>query len=762
MIHKHLWITLCFVVSLVAACMKAPELTLLSVDNLELSADGSSGSFEFTANRDWIISCPDAWITVSPSSGQASDSPVAIQVNAYANTTYEDRNAVITIRMGELSRTVSVCQPANLAIIASTQSFVLTSDARTIDVEVRANVQYSVSTDVNWIRQAGTKALFSTRYTFSITENQTYDNREGRIILKPQNSGVAEQVISVKQAQRDAIIVKDTSFDMPYGGGEIAVRVDANVSFDVESNANWIQYVSTKGLNSSTVTLRVKENETSSTREGRVTISQNNGNLKYDITVNQACWVAVSSVELNRSELVLQPSETTSLVATVKPVNASDKTVSWTSSNPAVVAVNDTGVLSAQKEGTAIITANASGKTATCAVTVCIPVSSVTINKTELELFEGETESLVATVLPNNATDKKVSWSSSDTAIATVDDSGLVTAVGEGSATITAKVGDKDSTCHVVIKHSPIFIREDDHGHLLREGESVTLAITVEPAEARSRLIWVSTNPELVSVDKTGKVTAIKYKRGCRTAYVDARIGNAFCRWEVSVERAVPKGAIDIGLRIVRNDNTMYHLFFAECNLGASSLEGFGSYYSWGETETKDSYWKWNYKLGDYDGNKKDYLIHKYCRSPYIWNGPGEPDGKTILDPEDDVAHVILGGDWRMPTVEEWEELIRYTSNSHLTWTEKGGVRGYEVEFASPSYYNCKTLFLPAAGHNIEDKTIEKNSTVYLWCSELASDDRCAKVVHVYMKNKSPHIEISNVPRSYGLPVRPVLPVEDD
>lgn len=754
--------------------MKAPELTLLSVDNIDLSADGSSGSFVFTANRDWSVSCPDAWISVFPSSGQASDSAISIQVNANANTTYEDRNAVITIRMGELSRTVSVRQPANLAIIASTQSFVLTSDARTIDVEVRANVQYSVSTDVNWIRQAGTKALFSTRYTFSITENQTYDNREGRIILKPQNSGVAEQVISVKQAQRDAIIVKDTSFDMPYGGGEIAVKVDANVSFDVESNANWIQYVSTKGLNSSTVTLRVKENETSSTREGRVTISQNNGNLKYDITVNQACWVAVSSVELNRSELVLQPSETTSLVATVKPDNASDKTVSWTSSNPAVVAVNDTGVLSAQKEGTAIITANASGKTATCAVTVCIPVSSVTINKTELELFEGETESLVATVLPNNATDKKVSWSSSDTAIATVDDSGLVTAVGMGSATITAKAGGKDSACYVVINQAPtVTLYNSNKLLILREGETRYLAAHVQPIDAISRLEWSSSDPERVTVEN-GAVTGIKYKRD-KNVIVEARIGKSVAQMEVFVERAIPDGAIDMGVRIIRDDNTMYHLFFADRNLGATSPKGAGKYYSWGETESKNIYSSENYKWGSYSSAEKGLTLNKYCISPYLWNGPGEPDGKTRLDPEDDAAHVTLGGNWRMPTIEEWKVLMDEETWSWTWKTEKGRISdeptsGYEVTYMKNPIETegPATLFLPAAGcvwDDLNHNNTGYNTNVFLWSSDLfLSDERFAATLNRERPggNLGKEFYLYRQGRTVGIPIRPVLPVEDD
>lgn len=288
MTRKYLWILLCATLFLSAACQKAPELTLTSASSIELSADGSSGSVTFTANRAWTASASNSWVSVSPSSGEASDKPVTVTVRCNANTTYDDRTATVTIRMEDLSQSVTVRQPANLGILLSTQTFVLTSEARTIDVEVQANVQYTVETSVDWIKQPGTKGLTSTKYNFSIAENTTYDDREGKITIKSQNTSVPDQIITVKQAQKDAILVKDTSFDMPYGGGEIEFKVEANVAFDVKSTADWLHYVGTKGLSSSTLKLTVDENTTYDTREGKVEITQQNGSIKHTVTVNQA------------------------------------------------------------------------------------------------------------------------------------------------------------------------------------------------------------------------------------------------------------------------------------------------------------------------------------------------------------------------------------------------------------------------------------------------------------------------------------------
>lgn len=366
---KYIQLLLCSALLLVA-CQKAPVLSITGPTNIELSADGSSGTITFTANRDWTISTSDSWVSVSPSRGEAADGQVTVTVRCGANTTYEDRTATVTIKMEELTQTVSMRQPANLGIVLPTQSYNLESDGRTINVEVQANVQYTVSTSVDWIKQTGTKGLTSTTYIFSVEENQTYDAREGTITIKSQNSSVADQVITVKQAQKDALIVKDKSFDMPYGGGEIEFKVEANVDFDVKPDVDWIHYLETKALSNSTVRLSVDENPTYEAREGKIEIKQKNGSLSHTITVKEAGRIAVISITLDQTRLTLKPEETATLVATVKPDNATDKTVTWSSSDTSIASVDENGTVTAIKDGTTTITAEAGEKSATCTIVV--------------------------------------------------------------------------------------------------------------------------------------------------------------------------------------------------------------------------------------------------------------------------------------------------------------------------------------------------------------------------------------------------------
>ena len=355
----------------ISSCQKTQEaeLTLIGAD-IESSAYGSSGYITFTANRDWSVSSLESWIHVSPSSGSASEIPITVNIICDSNTTYEDRSGTIMIRVEDQLQTITVKQPANLDIILPTQVFDLQSDSQTIEVEVKANVDYSVDISADWIKQIGTKALTSTILVFSIEKNETFDAREGRITVIPDQPGVSEQAIIVKQAQKDAVIVEKSSYDMPYGGGEIELKLDANVSFDVKPEADWIHHIQTKALSRSTVYLTVDDNPTYSSRKGEIIISQQNGPLKYTIIINQEGRIAVNSIELDITKISLKPGETAILSATVKPDNATDKTITWTSSDSSIASVDGNGKVTASAAGEANITATAGDKTTTCWVIV--------------------------------------------------------------------------------------------------------------------------------------------------------------------------------------------------------------------------------------------------------------------------------------------------------------------------------------------------------------------------------------------------------
>lgn len=220
---------------------------------------------------------------------------------------------------------------------------------------------------------------------------------------------------------------------------------------------------------------------------------------------------------------------------------------------------------------------------------------------------------------------------------------------------------------------------------------------------------WSSDNEKVATVDSEGKVLG----RSAGTCVITGTIGDCEASCVVTVRDVVPvMESVDLGLSVE----------WATCNVGASRPEYTGGLYAWGETETKDEYEQYNYKWwSDSTG-----AITKYT----------DEDGKTILDPDDDVASVIWGKDWRMPTIDEFIEL---TENCDFIRTEVDGMYGYRVV----SYINGNSIFLP---------DYPDNSELYYW-SSTRSKGETARLLY----EDQPYY---NIGRYIGLLIRPVRPSE--
>ena len=190
-------------------------------------------------------------------------------------------------------------------------------------------------------------------------------------------------------------------------------------------------------------------------------------NLTAECNVTVNIPVPATGISLNQTSLTLTAAgQTATLTATVTPSNATNKDVTWSSSNAAVATVSSTGVVTAVSSGTAVITAktaDGTNLTAECNVTVNIPVpaTGISLNQTSLTLtMPGQTETLTATVTPSNATNKSVTWTSSNTEVATVSSTGVVAAVASGTAVVTATTADGTNLtaeCNVTVNIPIIF-----------------------------------------------------------------------------------------------------------------------------------------------------------------------------------------------------------------------------------------------------------------------------------------------------------------
>ncbi len=262
------------------------------------------------------------------------------------------------------------------------------------------------------------------------------------------------------------------------------------------------------------------------------------------VTVNPRI-IAVEGISLNRTELELVEEDTFELIATITPENATDKTVTWKTSDPSIATVSETGVVTAVHAGVAVIYASSSnGLTAECAVTVkpgVIPVENVDITNNELTLYEGEVANLIAIVSPDNATDKSVTWSSEDVSIATVDQEGNVTAVKVGVTKVKAtSVNGKFDECIVnvipnIVVVNGITLNKSELE--LTEGDTFELIATITPENATDKTVtWKSSDPAIATVDEKGVVTAVS--AGVATIYASSSNGlTAEC--VVTVKRGV-------------------------------------------------------------------------------------------------------------------------------------------------------------------------------------------------------------------------------
>jgi len=225
--------------------------------------------------------------------------------------------------------------------------------------------------------------------------------------------------------------------------------------------------------------------------------------------------VAVTSITLSANSITLTEGDSQTITVTVKPDDATDKSVTWTTSNSSIATVSN-GTIKGIKEGTATITAQAGDKSATCEVNVnkkVIDVTSISLNKSSVSLYVGDTETLTATVSPSDATDKTVTWNTSDASIVTVSN-GTITAMAEGTATITAKAGDQSATCEVTVSEKVIYVTAislNQTSASMNVGATLQLTATVTPDNAVDKDVnWTSSNADVASVSIDGLVTALK------------------------------------------------------------------------------------------------------------------------------------------------------------------------------------------------------------------------------------------------------------
>lgn len=363
--------------------------------------------------------------------------------------------------------------------------------------------------------------------------------------------------------------------------------------------------------------------------------------------------------------------------------------------------------------------------------------TGISISQTSLTMNSGTTTQLTATLTPEGSFGS-VTWTSSNESVATVDGNGVVTAVAGGTCTITATAGGslKTATCSVTVKQLVTSIVLSQTTAVLELDGFVRLTATVLPENAANKnVVWSSSNEDVAPV-KNGRVDAYGY--GTATITCEAADGSGV-KATCIVQIVDPNTYVDLGLP----SGTLW----ATCNIGATSPEDYGDYFAWGETEGYNdgkTIFNWStYKWCE----GSEYTMTKYCtKSSYGYNG--FTDDKTELDPEDDAAYVNWGPAWRMPSEEQFSELIN-SSYTTTEWTTQNGVYGRKIT----SKENGNSIFLPAAGYRTGSSLLYAGSWGLYWSRTLYSGNPGSAR---YLSFNSSGVSMYGDNRYGGRSVRPV------
>ncbi len=442
-----------------------------------------------------------------------------------------DQSGVITAALaGTATITVTTTDGSRIATIVVTVT-AGTVSVTSVNVDL-SEVSLEVGSTATVVATVEPATATDKTVTWSSSDDQVATVDQSGVITA-EGVGTANITVTTTDGSHTAtIVVTVTAGTISVSG----VNVDlVEVSLEVGSTATVVATVEPATATDKTVTWSSSDDQVATVDQSGVITAEGEGTATIIVTTTDGSRIAtvivtviaapigtisVSGVSVDGSIVSIVDGLTATILATVSPANATDKSVIWSSSD-AQIATVDNGVITAEGVGTADITVTTSdgSHTATVAVTVTaapigtISVSGVSVDESTVSIVNELTATVVATVSPANATDNSVTWSSSDDQVATVDQSGEITAVGVGTATITVTTTDGPYTATVAVTVTPILVSSVSVGSAtvgIVDGSTATVTATVLPANAANKgLMWSSSDAQVATVTQSGVITAV-------------------------------------------------------------------------------------------------------------------------------------------------------------------------------------------------------------------------------------------------------------
>jgi hypothetical protein len=422
--------------------------------SMDFDSPASEKNLTFTTNVPWTISVSEtrngiSWLSVSPTNGDAGTHTVTIK--AVENTTFDDRNAVISVAAGDSIQKVFVNQKQKDALTLTADRFEVPVTGGTIDIEVKANVDYQAiipNEYKGWIHKKNnaTRGLSTSKLSFSIDESKEYDKREGKIRIK---SAEKEETVTIYQTGGGILTLTQNEYSISNSAQELSIEINSNFEYSVELPAvDWIKEntSNTRGMSTHTLRLKIEENAGYDGRSAKVRIYDKNSLLSEEVIINQGQKDALIinkkqfefdenggefSVEVNSNvnyQIGFNCDWITETTTATRGLKASNHTFS-------VSAITD----NSDREGTIFFIDALTGISEKVIVK---QNRAIYFDSNTLTLMEGSEKNIK---LINN-TNQNVTWKSSNPSIVSVDDTGKAKAQSKGRATITVTTADG---CHI-------------------------------------------------------------------------------------------------------------------------------------------------------------------------------------------------------------------------------------------------------------------------------------------------------------------------
>ena len=274
---------------------KDGDAIILSKDKFDIPEEGGNVTVEVKSNIQYEVSIPSQfqnWIKHEPETKAITTKNFTFTI--LENKEYEKREGYIVFNGNSLKDTVHIYQTAARILILSKDTYNISSAKESIEVELKSNVDYSISipsSASDWIKLLETKAIRTDKIYFEIEENTTYDNRSAQIFIKDKNSSLCD-TLYINQLQQNALILSQKQYEVLAGGERISIEVQSNIDYEIiipKTVQEWIEQMpQSKALTESMINLEIKPNTTYDVRSAQIFIKDKNSTLSDTVQVTQA------------------------------------------------------------------------------------------------------------------------------------------------------------------------------------------------------------------------------------------------------------------------------------------------------------------------------------------------------------------------------------------------------------------------------------------------------------------------------------------